>query len=70
VKETLVTITDGVNHSIRCVQARKIIRIEKIAPLYEEIRVEVFAALNVLLIGIVVALGFREKKVLQRLAEL
>jgi len=29
-----------------------------------------FAALNVLLIGIVVALGFREKKVLQRLAEM
>jgi len=29
-----------------------------------------FVALNVLLIGIVVALGFREKKVLQRLAEM
>jgi len=29
-----------------------------------------FAALNVLLVGIVVALGFREKKVLQRLAEM
>ena len=28
-----------------------------------------FAAMNVLLVGIVVALGFREKKVLQRLAE-
>ena len=28
-----------------------------------------FAALNVLLVGVVVALGFREKKVLQRLAE-
>jgi len=29
-----------------------------------------FAALNVLLVGVVVALGFREKKVLQRLAEM
>ena len=29
-----------------------------------------FAALNVLLVGIVVAMGFREKKVLQRLAEM
>ena len=29
-----------------------------------------FVALNVLLVGIVVALGFREKKVLQRLAEM
>lgn len=29
-----------------------------------------FAALNVLLVGIVVALGFREKRVLQRLAEM
>ncbi|WP_456370372.1 hypothetical protein [Geoglobus sp.] len=29
-----------------------------------------FVALNVLLIGVVVALGFREKKVLQRLAEM
>ena len=29
-----------------------------------------FAVLNVLLIGLVVALGFREKKVLQRLAEM
>ena len=29
-----------------------------------------FAALNVLLIGLVAALGFREKKVLQRLAEM
>lgn len=28
-----------------------------------------FVALNVLLVGVVVALGFREKKVLQRLAE-
>ncbi len=28
-----------------------------------------FAALNVLLVGMVVALGFREKKALQRLAE-
>ncbi len=29
-----------------------------------------FVALNVLLVGVVVALGFREKKVLQRLAEM
>ena len=29
-----------------------------------------FAALNVLLVGLVVALGFREKRVLQRLAEM
>jgi hypothetical protein len=29
-----------------------------------------FVALNVLLVGIVVAMGFREKKVLQRLAEM
>jgi len=29
-----------------------------------------FAALNVLLVGIVVAMGFREKKMLQRLAEM
>ncbi len=29
-----------------------------------------FAALNVLLVGIFVAMGFREKKVLQRLAEM
>lgn len=29
-----------------------------------------FAALNVLLVGVVVAMGFREKKVLQRLAEM
>ena len=29
-----------------------------------------FAALNVLLIGLVAALGFREKKMLQRLAEM
>jgi hypothetical protein len=29
-----------------------------------------FAAMNVLLVGVVVALGFREKKVLQRLAEM
>ena len=29
-----------------------------------------FAALNVLLVGVVVALGFREKRVLQRLAEM
>ncbi|MBE8539465.1 hypothetical protein [Geoglobus acetivorans] len=28
-----------------------------------------FAALNVLLVGVVVAMGFREKKVLQRLAK-
>jgi len=28
-----------------------------------------FAAMNVLLVGVVVALGFKEKKVLQRLAE-
>jgi hypothetical protein len=28
-----------------------------------------FAALNVFLVGILIALGFREKKVLQRLAE-
>jgi len=29
-----------------------------------------FAALNVLLVGVVVAMGFREKKELQRLAEM
>jgi len=29
-----------------------------------------FTALNVLLVGVVVAMGFREKKVLQRLAEM
>jgi len=29
-----------------------------------------FVAVNVLLVGVVVALGFREKKVLQRLAEM
>jgi len=29
-----------------------------------------FAAMNVLLIGLVAALGFREKKMLQRLAEM
>jgi len=29
-----------------------------------------FATLNVLLVGVVVALGFREKRVLQRLAEM
>ena len=28
-----------------------------------------FAALNVLLVGVIAALGFKEKKVLQRLAE-
>ncbi len=28
-----------------------------------------FAAVNVLLVGVVVSLGFKEKKVLQRLAE-
>jgi hypothetical protein len=29
-----------------------------------------FAALNVLLVGMVVTMGFREKRVLQRLAEM
>ena len=28
-----------------------------------------FAVVNILLVGVVVALGFREKKVLQRMAE-
>jgi hypothetical protein len=37
---------------------------------YTRVSVYKFAALNVLLVGIVVALGFREKKVLQRLAEM
>ena len=37
---------------------------------YTRISVYKFAAMNVLLVGIIVALGFREKKVLQRLAEM
>ena len=37
---------------------------------YTRRSVSKFAALNVLLVDIVVAMGFREKKVLQRLAEM
>jgi len=37
---------------------------------YTMISVYKFVAVNVLLVGVIVALGFREKKVLQRLAEM
>ena len=37
---------------------------------YTTIFVLKFAAINVLLVGMVIALGFRKKKVLQRLAEM
>ncbi|RLI77180.1 IS5/IS1182 family transposase, partial [Archaeoglobales archaeon] len=37
---------------------------------YTMISIYKFVAVNVLLVGVIVALGFREKKVLQRLAEM